>query len=300
MNFFLKTALALFAITLIAGTVTVMKVAFFQEPERIIEQNRESETSNQAEESPRQNAQQQRAVREEESIPLAQKPEPKAVFEPAIEVEPVKPTPVESKIILKVKKPEVILFDVPFTAQAPFGNWSDDRQQDGCEEASALMAVRWARGLSLTLEEAEQEIIAISEFERITYGGYHDTSARDTAKRIIQGYFEYNNFEVKNTITARDIIAELKNGNLVIVPVNGRKMGNPYYTPPGPIEHQLVIIGYDKKADEFIANDPGTRRGKGFRYATSVLENALQNYLTGYKEPITTIEKNMIVIKRDK
>lgn len=37
-----------------------------------------------------------------------------------------------------------ILYDVPFAAQAPFGEWSDKRQQDGCEEVSALMAVKWA------------------------------------------------------------------------------------------------------------------------------------------------------------
>ena len=30
--------------------------------------------------------------------------------------------------------------DVPFTPQAPLGNWEDERQQAGCEEAAALMA----------------------------------------------------------------------------------------------------------------------------------------------------------------
>lgn len=294
MNFFLKITLGVFAVVLIVGTVTVVRVAFFQEPQLITMPSvRPAVIPAEAGIQPKkkdsaQIVQQQLTVREEESALLSQKPKPK-VQPPA---QPVKESvPVQD---------DIILFDVPFAPQAPFGNWSDDRQQDGCEEASTLMAMRWVQGLPLTLKEAKQEIIAISEFERTQYGGYHDTSARDTTKRIIRGYFKYNNIEVKNNITARDIIDELANGNLVIVPVNGRKMGNPYYTPPGPIEHQVVIIGYDKKTDEFIVNDPGTRRGKGFRYAASVIEDALQDYPTGYKEPITTTEKNMIVIKPKK
>ncbi|MBI2450807.1 MAG: DUF192 domain-containing protein [Parcubacteria group bacterium] len=192
----------------------------------------------------------------------------------------------------------LILFTVPFTPQAPLGNWKDDKQQNGCEEAAAVMSMRWVKNQKLTLAEAEKEIIFISNFELAKYGNYRDTSAKDTMERIYRDYFGYNNIEVRNNIGVEDIKNELKIGNLVVVPVNGRKLRNPYYNPPGPIEHHLVVIGYDPAKKEFITNDPGTRYGKSFRYSETILENALQDYPTGYHEPIIKIEKTMIVVKK--
>ncbi len=206
-------------------------------------------------------------------------------------------TSTNTEIHNAVSGDKLILFDVPFTAQAPFGNWEDDRQEHGCEEAVVLMAMRFVENRELTLEEAEREIIAISEYELKNYGNFHDTSAKDTVERILKGYFKYEKTEIRYNIGAEDIKEELKKGNLVITPVNGQKLGNPFYTPPGPIEHQILIIGYDSKTKEFITNDPGTKMGAGFRYKESILENALQDYPTGFKEPITDIIKAMIVVK---
>lgn len=191
---------------------------------------------------------------------------------------------------------QTILFNVSFTAQAPFGEWQDPRQQNGCEEAAALMAVRWARGTSFNLEQARDEVIKISEWERQTYGLFEDTSARDTIERIFFGYFNYSNVRLAEDITAADIKSELAAGHLVVVPVNGRLLGNPFFTSPGPLEHMLVIKGYDPSTGEFITNDPGTRQGKDFRYQESVLESALQDYPTGFHEPILQVNKVMIVV----
>ena len=38
-----------------------------------------------------------------------------------------------------------VYYDVPFTSQAPLAEWDDPLQQDGCEEASSLMAASWAK-----------------------------------------------------------------------------------------------------------------------------------------------------------
>ena len=192
-----------------------------------------------------------------------------------------------------------ILYDVPFTAQAPLGNWDDPRQQLGCEEASALMAVYWAQGKTLTLGEAEREIIAISEYEKATYGEFRDTSAQDTVNWILKDYFQYDNVDLFYDITTEDIKRELIRGNVVIVPVNGQKLGNPFYTPPGPDVHMFVVIGYDAKTKEFIVNDPGTRRGKNFRYTDEVLAGAMYDYETGLHEPVPEIRTAMIVVRPD-
>lgn len=190
------------------------------------------------------------------------------------------------------------LFNVPFTAQAPFGNWGDSRQGMGCEEASVLMAVRWAKSEELTLVEAEKEIIAMSDFQLVKYGYFEDTSIQDTASRILSEYFGYENYEVRFGISTADIIAELNSGNLVIVPLAGQKLGNQFYTPPGPVSHMMVVIGYDAVTKEFITNDPGTRYGEKYRYAENIFGAALRDYPSGNHEPITKEISAMIVIRK--
>ncbi len=191
---------------------------------------------------------------------------------------------------------EFVDLAVPFSSQAPFGEWSDTRQQDGCEEASALMAVYWARGLDLAPEEAKAVILEISDWEEKNYGSYVDTSADDTAGRIIRGYFGFENFTVKHDIAREDIIRELEQGNAVIVPADGQALGNPHFTAPGPERHNLLIRGYDPDTNEFITNDPGTRFGEGYRYDENILFNAIRDYPTGDHQPMLVKKKNMIVV----
>ena len=60
----------------------------------------------------------------------------------------------------------------------------------------------------------------------------------------------------------------------------------------------LVIKGYDAETDQFITNDPGTRRGAGYRYAAAALFAAINDYPTGDHLLITTVTKAMIVVAR--
>lgn len=212
----------------------------------------------------------------------------------------VTPRPTISNALSPTPKPSPngILQKVPFTAQAPFGEWTDPRQQDGCEEASALMAVSWARGETFTLEEAKAKILKISDWEQEKFGNFHDTSSQDTVDRIFKDYFNFDDVRLVKNITADDIIDELEKGNLVVIPSNGRALGNPYFTPPGPDHHMLVVIGYDYATDEFITNDPGTRQGGSFRYSKFVLFGSVRDYPTGDHDQIDEIEKVMIVVSK--
>ena len=190
------------------------------------------------------------------------------------------------------------LLSVPFTSQAPFGDWSDQRQQDGCEEASMLMAMKWANQESLSLSEAQTAILDISNFETDNYGSFRDTSAYDSVERIVKGYFDYNQVEAKYEISIEDIVSKLNQNKLVVVPTNGQVLDNPYFTSPGPDRHMLVIKGYDRNSEEFITNDPGTKRGEGFKYSFVNLYNAIRDYPTGDHLPIIGVSKAMIVISR--
>lgn len=190
--------------------------------------------------------------------------------------------------ILSAKQP-------PFIAQAPFGDWEDPRQQDGCEEASLIMAWHWQENTTFSKEQGLEEILTLTEFSKTNIGEWRSTSAADTT-RLFNEYYNKNSANVRYDITTDGIKAEIEKGNLVIVPVDGTVIGNPYYKAPGPPEHMIVIYGYDTDDDEFLTNDPGTRHGSGYRYKTAALANSLRDYPTGHQSPITETRTAMIVI----
>lgn len=196
---------------------------------------------------------------------------------------------------------EPVLHDVPFIAQAPLAQWNDPMFQDGCEEASILMAAVWAGAIDpvriSSPDLASKEIIMLSEYQLEYDGEFRDRSANDTA-HLMKEYFNYAGIRFETNITADDIIREITNGNIVIVPANGQVLGNPNFTSPGPERHMLVIRGWDPITGEFITNDPGTRRGEAYRYDKTVLYNAIRDYRTGYHVPIESVKKTMIVITR--
>lgn len=206
---------------------------------------------------------------------------------------------IESESIMEIVKKTTIKLEVPFSVQAPFREWSDPRQQNACEEVAAIMAMYWVKGEKLSALETRQEIIAISDWEEKTYGFYQDSSAKDTMERIFKTYYNYQKVELVENIKISDIIFQLEMGNLVIVPANGQKLNNPFFTPPGPEYHMLVIIGYDYETAEFIVNESGTKHGQDYRYNENVLFSAIRDYPTGYHETIIGESKNMIVVFND-
>jgi len=191
-----------------------------------------------------------------------------------------------------------VLLTVAFTSQAPTGNWDDERQQDGCEEASLLMAWNWINGkTSINAQEAEREIIAMSEYELEHYGNYYDINAQDTIK-LMKDYYKYDKISYQLEVDAEDIKNALRSGKLVIVPANGKRLNNPNFSSGGPVTHMLVVKGFDDAKQQFITNDPGTRNGNGYIYSYSTLLNAMVNYPTGYHEDQTGQPNAMIVVER--
>jgi len=187
---------------------------------------------------------------------------------------------------LEKLKDSYLIKSVPFTTQAPFTNWQDKRQQDGCEESSVLMVMKWVRQESLSKQEALDSILNISDYLLENYGEYRDISSLDTVNWIFKDYYKYDKLTLKYNIKAEDIIYELSKGNLIMTPMNGQIMHNPYFTPPGPPRHMIVIKGYDHKKNVFITNDPGTRYGENYEYDVQTLFDSIRDYPTGYHEQI--------------
>ncbi len=227
---------------------------------------------------------------------LPQTPTPKTVILTPTPTPTPTPTTAPTPIPLDIS---VFNNDVPFTVQAPLGEWGDPKQQDACEEAAILMGVKWARNETIdSPQQAKDEIIKIADYQIEKYGDSRDTSSLDSVERIAKGYFNFQKVDFKENITAMDIIRELQNGNLVITPMNGQAMNNPHFTAPGPERHMVLIIGYDLNSKEFITNDAGIAPGKDYRYPIDVFYNAIRDYQTGYHIPIEGELKNMIVIRR--
>lgn len=190
--------------------------------------------------------------------------------------------------------PQKVYLPVPFLCQAPYGNWSQP-WQDACEEAAVIMAMRYVKGDSVNRESGNREILDMVDFQIKKYGGHYDLDAEQIAK-LVKDYYIYNNVEVQYDIQIEDIKNELAKGNAVIAPMAGQILGNPYYTPPGPAYHNMLFKGYDDRTGEFITNDPGTRRGRNYRYKYKTAYNAIHDW-TGSKKTIAQGRKAMIVVK---
>lgn len=203
---------------------------------------------------------------------------------------------------VNIEKLDVINISVPFTPQAPLANWRDERQEDGCEEAVSLMAMAWVNNekdkTKLTAAVWEKSIIELSDFEQEKYGEYRDVTLADMITWIFNDYFKYEGVSIKTVASSTDIFSELEKGNIVLAPMNGQKLKNPYFVQPGPSTHMILIKGYDYKTKEFITNDPGTKRGENYRYSESIILGAINVYPTGYHEGVASINKAIIVVEK--
>lgn len=192
--------------------------------------------------------------------------------------------------------PQNVAHDVPFVTQAPEGQWSDPRFQDACEEASILMAYQWVGGdKELGNKDATAALEEIFKVQVPLFGAdVIDTSVKDTGF-LMKEFFGYEAALTEN-VTKEQIMQHLAQQRLVITPTDGKKLKNKFFSGDGPERHMTVVVGYDQKKSEFIVNDPGTRRGKNYRYDMDLFMDAIRDYPTGNKESITEDKKLMLVI----
>lgn len=191
----------------------------------------------------------------------------------------------------------IVDHDVPFAVQAPAGAWQDPVFQNGCEEASILMASRLGSTASFSVEEMKQEIRALSKLSVKLFGTAVDTSALDTLA-LFREYTGRTDGELLDPATDDEIRSSLSAGKILLVPMDGQTLGNPHFTAPGPETHMLVVTGYDAATGEYITHDPGTRFGEGYRYPVKQFIGAMRDYPTGDHLPIGSAAKRAIAISR--
>ncbi|MDP3986324.1 MAG: C39 family peptidase [Candidatus Veblenbacteria bacterium] len=205
----------------------------------------------------------------------------------------LKSTVPESSVPSPAPKPPehtIRVLKVPFTSQAPSADW-DMPYQEACEEASMIMVAEYLQGIeriSIPAEEADTLILGLVGWE--TDHGYAvDLTAQEVVKVLAERY----GIQAEAVPYSAEVIREeLQAKRPVIVPAAGRLLGNPYFTSPGPLYHMLVIKGYE--GNEFITNDPGTKRGESYRYTESALAYAVHDWNEGEVESGAQV---MIVVR---
>lgn len=167
---------------------------------------------------------------------------------------------------------------VSFASQAPQGDWNMP-YQEACEEASMIMAARYFKNEKLDNNIMAEEILKLVEWEE--KNGYPiDLTAGQTVE-VLEKYFGLK-ATLNKLVSEPEMKKKLVAGDLIIVPLAGRDIGNPYYHQPGPLYHMLLIRGFDE--ENFITNDPGTKRGEAYRYRYGDLLWAVHDWVGGDRE----------------
>jgi uncharacterized protein YvpB len=174
--------------------------------------------------------------------------------------------------------PSAVILKVPFTTQAPLGNWAD--RQHTCEEASLLMVDRYLRGDHSTgkidAQTADRGINQITAWKPAVDLEIHQIGA------LAKKYMGWADEVVPATRLAMK--QQLALGRPLIVGVRTHGLGNANY--PGfrthfeqtgwSVSHYLVVVGYDTN-DTFILNDPGISKGHGWHIKFDQLMHAIDD-----------------------
>lgn len=167
---------------------------------------------------------------------------------------------------------------VPYTSQAPFGDWSQP-WQDTCEETSILMTDYFYASKNISKETARDEILRILRIKENTYGFSLDENATKVAS-MINNFFPWEAYLVYNP-TLDEIKSQIDSGHPVIVPYYGKALYNPYFSRSGPEYHMNVIVGYDDETQKFIVHETGMNTGSNFKYAYNTILDAIHDFVPG-------------------
>lgn len=181
------------------------------------------------------------------------------------------PIPVLSTVL----KPSRFVLSVPFTPQAPDGDWAEP-WQNACEETDIVIVDHFYRKDPLTSDKAKTDILRILSVKEQRFG----VSKNESMDRVVQiinaaGLSWQGRVVINPTIQA--LQKEIEHGRPVIVPVDARLLTNPYYANVMPEYHTLVLSGYDSKTKQFIVQDSGTDKGANFTYGYAELMKAMHD-----------------------
>ena len=182
---------------------------------------------------------------------------------------------------------------VPFTSQAPYGIW-DTLHEDTCEEASVYMVAKYYASITGAIDPAVADPVLIDMVDAETKAGLKASLTAAELGAFTESYFGTVKASVIENPTIDQIKVYINAGIPVVVPAAGQELGNPFYTGVGPLYHFIVLRGYD--GENFITNDPGTRRGENYTFAQSVVMSAMGDWNDG--DPANGAKRILIFEKK--
>jgi hypothetical protein len=187
------------------------------------------------------------------------------------------PTPSPAPTPAATPLPPSVFIRVPYTPQAPNGNW-DATHQQYCEAAATLMVGRYFRGERqqvMAPAEAERAMGQIVAYERDTFPGVIDLKLEQMA--LVGTYF----YDLKPSIrpaTLEAVRQSLAAGLPVIIPVMTHGAPGAQKIAPGfgarDVYHVILLVGYDQS--KVYANDAGFVSGQNWGYTWDVLQAAME------------------------
>lgn len=187
---------------------------------------------------------------------------------------PVRPSISDTKdlstALAAVTAPVSALLTVPYTVQAPFGNWTF--HQESCEEAAVLMYHDFLDSDSrpaIPPAEADKALRALKAWQVTNWGAEKDLTI-DRTGQLAQAFYGYH-YQVLPA-TRESIQEAIAAGHPVVVPVMTHSLQNPHYGPK-TVYHEVLIKGYTEAG--VVSNDAGVQEGKDWFYAWSVLFGAI-------------------------
>ncbi len=193
-------------------------------------------------------------------------------------IPPIKPSPLPKELNLAMT----------FYSQAPFGDWNEP-WQNACEEASLLLVANAYYDHKWTREQFRDQVLAIVDWQNKTFGYYKSTTTKQMAQ-ILEDSLKLKNV-IHTNPTFKDVQEILARGHLIVIPLAGKKLGNPFFKNGGPEYHALVIKGY-KEGEKVITSDVGTKHGEDYVYSWKTLSDANHDYA----KPIDSGAKMLIEV----
>ncbi|MFH0873644.1 MAG: C39 family peptidase [Candidatus Komeilibacteria bacterium] len=176
----------------------------------------------------------------------------------------------------KLRQPQDNLA-VPFSSQAPAGNWAEP-WQNACEETSIIMIDNFYNGDTVTKTQAKQEILNIFTIKNAEFGKSKDESMELIAEIINSAKLIWQARVVVNP-TLEQMKQEIADNHPIIAPVYAPALANTPYPTADLNYHVMVISGYDDAKGEFIVQDPGSSQGKDNHYTYTNFYEAIHDYL---------------------
>ena len=181
--------------------------------------------------------------------------------------------------------------ELPFTSQAPYGDWSMP-YQEACEEAALIMVYNYLMGESLSQGSADNQIVELASW--VETNGYGvDIGTQDAAAIVEDFYSLIATVYTGDDTSTENIKALLSAGHPVIMPAAGNILDNPGYGNPGPPYHMIVIVGFNESG--FITHDPGLSTGDFYTYSYETIQSALHDW-NGSKSTVETGAKAILVL----